>query len=303
MRAVACQLWRKFATDPNFVFLTGDLGYMALEPLRDSMGPFFINAGLSEQNMMSVAAGLTLEGMNVWAYSIAPFCYARPFEQIRNDICQHGLAVKLVGNGGGYGYGAMGASHHALEDYGALLTLPDIRVYIPGFAEDLNILIPKLHAIDHPAYLRLGRCEKPPTEDSPAYKPWRKVLSGDGIPIALVGPIAGTYWKTCMNLPQRARPSLWVLGELPVEDLNDLPKELREQALRQGMSVVEEHVTQGSAGQQLARLMQTGGFHPKQFWHFCAQGYPSKRYGSQSFHQQESEISPEQVLNKLGYLV
>ena len=60
-------------------------------------------------------------GAKPWVYSIAPFCYARPFEQIRNDVCLNRLGVRLVGNGGGYAYGSMGATHHALEDYGVLL--------------------------------------------------------------------------------------------------------------------------------------------------------------------------------------
>ena len=114
MRSAACNAWVNRVTDEEFLFLTGDLGYNALEPLRERLGDRFINAGVAEQNMVSVGAGLAIEGMNVWIYSIAPFCYARPFEQIRNDICQHRLPVKLVGNGGGYGYGAQGASHHAL---------------------------------------------------------------------------------------------------------------------------------------------------------------------------------------------
>ena len=93
------------------------------------MGSRFINAGVSEQNMVSVAAGLARSGLRPWTYSIAPFLYARPFEQIRNDVCFHHLPVILVGNGGGYGYGVMGSSHHALEDYGCLLTLtPHARI-------------------------------------------------------------------------------------------------------------------------------------------------------------------------------
>ena len=71
--------------------------------------------------------------MRPWVYSIAPFIYARPFEQIRNDICLHNLPVVLVGNGGGYGYGVMGATHHALEDYGCLLVLPLPACLCPGF--------------------------------------------------------------------------------------------------------------------------------------------------------------------------
>src|SRR5436305_12930222 len=101
------------SADPRFVFLTGDLGFKALEPLRAMMGKRFINAGVAEQNMISVAAGLARAGMRPWAYSIAPFIYARPFEQTRNDVCLHKLPVVLIGNGGGYGYGVMGATHPA----------------------------------------------------------------------------------------------------------------------------------------------------------------------------------------------
>lgn len=101
MRLQFCDSMVARSAAPNMVFLTGDLGFMALEPLQATMGERFINAGVAEQNMISVAAGLSREGFEVWAYSIAPFCYARPFEQIRNDVCFHGLPVKLVGNGGG----------------------------------------------------------------------------------------------------------------------------------------------------------------------------------------------------------
>src|SRR5688572_11812446 len=105
MRTQFCEALVARSSNPAMVFLTGDLGFMALEPLQSAMGARFINAGVAEQNMISVAAGLAREGFEAWAYSIAPFCYARPFEQIRNDVAFHALPVRLVGNGGGYGYG------------------------------------------------------------------------------------------------------------------------------------------------------------------------------------------------------
>src|SRR3954447_24215130 len=140
MRDVFCKALVQMSAREDFVFLTGDLGYRALEPLREAMGKRFINAGVAEQNMVTVAAGLAREGLRPWVYSIAPFLYARPFEQIRNDVCLHRLPVALVGNGGGYAYGVMGATHHALEDYGALLGLPGLRAYVPAFDADLRPL-------------------------------------------------------------------------------------------------------------------------------------------------------------------
>ena len=141
MRVQFCEAMVRRSVKPEVIFLTGDLGFMALEPLQEAMGERFINAGVAEQNMISVSAALARQGLEVWAYSIAPFCYARPFEQIRNDISFHNLPVNLVGNGGGYAYGVMGPTHHAIEDYGVLLCLPGMSVYVPVFDEDLPAVV------------------------------------------------------------------------------------------------------------------------------------------------------------------
>src|SRR4029077_17482504 len=86
VREVLCSSLVACAADPKFVFLTGDLGYGALEALQAAAGERFINAGVAEQNMIGVAAGLAHAGFRPWAYSIAPFVYARPFQQVRKDI-------------------------------------------------------------------------------------------------------------------------------------------------------------------------------------------------------------------------
>ena len=299
MRIAACNEWVDLSSDSDFVFLTGDLGFMALEPLKQAIGTRFINAGVAEQNMVSVAAGLALEGMNPWVYSIAPFCYARPFEQIRNDVCQHDLPVKFVGNGGGYGYGPMGSSHHALEDYGILLTLPNMRAYIPAFSDDLRSLVTILHGVDHPAYLRLGRCEKPKKQRIPEFSQWRKLLDGDRIPIVTVGSISGEYWNYCLNLPREQSPALWALGKLPLETITDIPDSLLHHVYERGICIVEEHCVQGSAGQQLATILVSQGIKVRQFLHFFATGYPSGRYGSQKFHRNDSGIAADVVIPKL----
>ncbi len=171
MRQAFCNGLVEQAGLPEFVFLTGDLGFNALEPLQYALGPRFINAGVSEQNMVSVAAGLARSGLRPWTYSIAPFLYARPFEQIRNDVCFHNLPVILVGNGGGYGYGVMGSSHHALEDYGCLLTLPHMRAFVPAFDSDVRAMIPMLMRCEGPVYLRLGLSEEPKGWPIPAVCP------------------------------------------------------------------------------------------------------------------------------------
>lgn len=296
MRSALCRSLVECASDPDFVFLTGDLGYMALEPLRDAAGSRFINAGVAEQNMISVAAGLAHEGMQVWTYSIAPFLYARPYEQIRNDVCLHDLPVRLVGNGGGYGYGVMGPTHHAIEDYGALLCLGNISVFVPAFDEDVHSVVSRMAAYRSPSYLRLGIDESPAEFVPPVYAPWRRVLQGDGPPMVVVGPLVGGLLAPLRSLPRENRPSVWVVSEMPFTE-ETLPDPFLDELDRSGcLVVVEEHVAHGSAGQSLTHLLCQIDRSPSRLIHRHALGYVSGKYGSQAFHRTESGLDPRSIL-------
>jgi transketolase len=297
MRNAFCQAMLELSSDPRLIFLTGDLGYRALEPLRDALGPRFINAGVAEQNMIAVAAGLARAGLRPWTYSIAPFTYARPFEQIRNDIGLHHLPVRLVGNGGGYGYGVMGATHHALEDYGALLALPGLRAYVPAFARDVGPIARLLQASHDPAYLRLGLSEEPREVPIPAYAPWRRLLAGDGPVVIVVGPLIGALLAPLFELGAHRRPSVWSLAELPVESIPADPLADLERA--DHLFVIEEHVPHGSAGHAIAAHLLAIGRPPRRFTHRCAARYPSGRYGSQQFHRRESRLDAASILADL----
>ena len=297
MRNAACSAWRALFAEHRFAFLTGDLGFMALEPLREDMGPWFINAGVAEQNMVSAAAGMCKMGTEAWVYSIAPFVYARPFEQIRNDVCLNRLPVKLVGNGGGYAYGSMGSSHHAIEDYGVLLGLQGMQVFVPAFAEDVEHAIWQMSASSQPGYLRLGRCEKPADMTVAPFSTWRCLLEGEQGAMVVVGPVAGSLMHVMRDLPSDQRPALWVLGLMP-EGLHSLPDPLMH-AIKKGslLTVVEEHVAHGSAGHALIASLAQQGVTTR-LLHCCAQGYPSGTYGSQVFHRIESRMDAHHVVQR-----
>jgi transketolase len=296
MRKQLCEALVSRSKSPSMIFLTGDLGFMALEDLRDALGDRFINAGVAEQNMMSIAAAMSKQQLEVWVYSIAPFCYARPFEQIRNDICFHDLPVKIIGNGGGYGYGVMGPTHHAIEDYGVLLTLPMMSAYIPVFDEDLYEVISKVGADLHPAYLRLGRGDSPKDFLIPEYAAWRQLTSGQGKVVLAVGPIAGSYITSFNQLPDSVRPNFWAVAELPISH-NPPPKELQDQINRETeLIAIEEHVSQGGFGSQLALYMLDYTMRPKSFTHFYAKSHTFNYYGSQTFLRQQSSLDVETVL-------
>ena len=262
----------------DYFFLTGDLGFMALEDVRETFGTRFINAGVAEQNMIGVAAGLAREGFKVFAYSIAPFVYARPFEQVRNDLCLARLPVCLVGNGGGYAYGHMGPTHHALEDCAAMTAL-GVRVLAPAFDADLPAL---LSGLSVPTYLRLGYDARPKGMDAPQYAPWRQVLNGKHGALAALGPLAGVAWQALLDVPINDRPSVWAVTEF---DCDLIPEAFWDQIDGKHLFVTEEHVAAGGLGMHLALAMAHKGIRNSRFVHRHAQGYPTGRFGSQAFHR------------------
>ena len=108
----------------------------------------FLNAGIAEQNMIGVAAGLAKEGYNVYVYSIGNFPTLRCMEQIRYDVAYHNLNVKIVSVGAGYAYGSLGASHHATEELGMMRTIPNMVICSPGDPVEAQV-ISTVSSINH----------------------------------------------------------------------------------------------------------------------------------------------------------
>lgn len=141
----------------NIELVTGDLGFGVLKPFWEQLPDQFINAGIAEQNMTSMAAGLALEGKTVFTYSIGNFPTLRCLEQIRNDCAYHHANVKIVCVGGGFVYGALGMSHQATEDIAAMRALPDVAVLCPGDLVEAEAATKAIAAYPGTCYLRLGR--------------------------------------------------------------------------------------------------------------------------------------------------
>ena len=143
--------------DKNIELLTGDLGFGVLKPFWDTLPDQFTDAGIAEQNMTTVAAGMALEGKTVFTYSIGNFPTLRCLEQIRNDCTYHNANVKIVCVGGGLVYGSLGMSHHATEDLAIMRALPDMVVMAPGDCVEAAEATKAITAHQGTCYLRLGR--------------------------------------------------------------------------------------------------------------------------------------------------
>jgi transketolase len=148
------------ARDERVVLLTGDLGFMALEPFADAYPERFINVGVAEQNMVGVACGLAESGFLPFCYSIATFASMRGYEFIRNAAAIHRLSIRIVGIGGGFEYGAAGLSHHGLEDVGVMRIQPNITVVVPADHRQTLSAVRATWDLPGPIYYRIGKDDR-----------------------------------------------------------------------------------------------------------------------------------------------
>lgn len=143
--------------DERIMLVSADLGYNVVNKYAQKFPDRFINVGIAEQNMSSIAAGLALEGNLVFTYSIGNFPTLRCIEQIRNDICYHNANVKILAVGGGFAYGDLGMSHHATEDIAMMRALPHMRVYVPADELEALACLEEAMRMEGPAYIRMAK--------------------------------------------------------------------------------------------------------------------------------------------------
>ena len=155
--AVVRALTAEASAGADIHLLTADLGFKVLDAFREAHPTRFTNAGVSEANMMSVAAGMALTGKRPFCYSMVPFVLMRAFEQFRLDVVAHELPVAVVGVGGGLSYGHEGFSHHAVEDVAILRSLPRLQVLAPGDPHEATAAVRAALSYDGPTFIRLGQ--------------------------------------------------------------------------------------------------------------------------------------------------
>ncbi|MEB3221133.1 MAG: transketolase [Candidatus Sericytochromatia bacterium] len=245
--------------NPRVVLVVGDLGFSVVEPFRDAFPERFFNAGVAEQNMMGLAAGLASEGFHVFAYSIANFPTFRCAEQIRNDVAYHRLPVTVVAVGGGLAYGSLGYSHHAVQDYALLRAFPHMLLAAPGDPPEVAACLAHLLAHPQPSYLRLGKAGEPalrPVPPSLTPGRWVPLVEGEGrVAIVTTGTALGLAhgWL--------ARPA-WQgasLFTLPLWGMGQKSLQAEQVARFERVVTVEDHLLDGGFGSWLLEAVAAEG--------------------------------------------
>lgn len=165
--AFADEMTQLAQRDPRLVLLSGDIGNKLFDRFKDVDDSRFYNCGIAEANMMGVAAGMALNGLRPFVYTITPFTTTRCFEQIRVDVCYHKAPVAIVGTGSGLSYAELGPTHHSLEDMAILRTLPGMRVLAPCDSIELRLALRAVLEDNSPAYIRIGKKGEPDIHTTP----------------------------------------------------------------------------------------------------------------------------------------
>ncbi len=289
------------ASDRRIWLLTGDLGYSVLEPFAAAFPDRYLNAGVSEQNMTGMAAGIASTGAIVFTYSIANFPVARALEQIRNDVCYPNLSVKIVAVGGGVAYGAQGYSHHAVEDLAFTRVLPNMTVVAPGDPVETRAATRALAATPGPAYLRLGKAGESLVHVSePDFALGRAlcVRQGEDCTIISTGGV----------LAEAVRAQEQLAGEgvqacvLSMPTLQPIDREALAAAARRGPIVtIEEHGEGGLASVVGDALIDAGAPFRMKAIRFSRT--PLSCAGSQSWLRARSGVTAEAVVDAVRALL
>ncbi len=242
--------------DDSILLVTGDLGFGVLNEFRERCPDQFINAGVAEQNMTGLAAGLALEGFKVFTYSIANFPTLRCLEQLRNDVCYHNANVTVIAVGGGFSYGSLGMSHHATEDLSIMRSLPNMRVLAPSSKTHAAAAVTTILESPAPGYLRVDKSDSGVSRgDDNVFEigKARSFASGDDVTIIGVGGILAE----CISAREQLETRGLSVGlmEMPTVKPIDEAAITRVAASCQFIATVEEHSVIGGLGGAVAEVL------------------------------------------------
>ena len=295
MRQTCLNMIYELAKEDERIFYIGsDLGIGTLDQFkRDFPGRFFME-GISEANIIGLAAGLALEGKIPYVNTIATFITRRCFEQVVLDLCLHNVKVRLIGNGGGLVYAPLGPTHEAIEDLAIFRAIPNMTIVAPADADEMRRLMPQTVEYPGPMYIRLAKGYDPiVTNDDQPFRIGKAIPMRRGSDALLV--TTGVTLKIALEAAQHlSRQGLEaaVLHMPTVKPLDEIA--LREWASQAPLIItVEEHTRIGGLGSAVAEVVAEAGFDPAK--RFKRVGLPDafpQWYGSQEELMERYAITP-----------
>ena len=299
MRKTCLDMVYELAKQDSRIFFVGsDLGTGTLSQFRDEMPDRFLMEGISEANIVGLAAGLALEGKIPYVHTIATFITRRCFEQVVLDLGLHNVKVRLIGAGGGVVYAPLGPTHEAIDDLAIMRTIPNMTIVAPADADEMRRVMPL--TVDHPGpmYIRLARGFDDPvvTADGPP------IVIGKALPMrsgrdALV-VTTGITLKLALGAAAALASEGIEVAVVHVPTIKPLDCEtLAAEIARVAIVVtIEEHTIIGGLGSAVAEIIAEAAFTPaKRFKRIGIPDVFPDGYGSQGSLMARYGITAEAV--------
>ncbi len=294
--------------DPRIYFLSGDFGKAYLDMFVETIPAQCINMGMAEQNMIGVAAGLALSGMKVFVYSIVPFVTLRCLEQIKLDVTYHNLDVTIIGVGAGLVYGTCGPTHYAIEELGALRSLPNMKIVVPATPYEARLLTEEIIRVGGPAYLRLNKVKEPNLEGEyklqvgKAHVAFQTYMGFRPVTLITTGAILPVVIETAKLLEQRGH---WV-EVLNMHTVKPIDREAIMDRIndgRSGIFTIEEHSVIGGLGSAVAEIAAESYWPSVAFKRFGIPDVYPEVVGTQQFLREHFGLSPENLAKNIVALL
>lgn len=257
-QAICDTLLARAAQDKDIVVLCSDSrGSASLSRFADTFPDQFVEVGIAEQDLVSIAAGLARCGKKAFAASPACFLSTRSYEQAKVDCAYSNTNVTLIGISGGVSYGALGMSHHSAQDIAAMSALPNMRVYLPSDRFQTAKLVEALLQDEKPAYLRVGRnaVEDVYTEDACPFAMDKATWLREGEDVAIIA--CGEMVRPALDAAEALAAEGITATVLDMYCVKPLDKEAVLRAAQNAKAVltVEDHAPYGGLGSMVAQVV------------------------------------------------
>jgi transketolase len=295
-------LVRIAAQDPRVLLLTGDHGYSLFDGFRRSFPQRYINAGVAEQNMVGMAAGLARAGFRPFVYGLSAFIPVRVLEQIKLDVAHDNLPVVFIGDGAGFVYSHLGTSHQATEDIACTRAIPQLAVFSPADRYELSMCMEQAYSMRKPVYLRLGKADRGDVHNGPVCArvvgELFKIRNGIRGGLAMIA--TGSLARTAVNLADAEfkDATVWSAPFLKPVDIDQVAEVCQSS---QAVVTLEEHSIYGGLGSLISEI--STATKPTRILRVGVQDRFSLLCGSYEYLLREHELDFESIRRKVSDLV
>lgn len=292
---------KNFKKNKKIHLITGDLGFGYFKNFYQNENKQFLNIGISEQNMASVAAGMSMVNKNViYIYSIGNFAFMRCLEQIRQDICYHNLNVNIISMGSGFSYGSLGGSHHLLEDLSIMRTIPNMKTFIPSSTNDIEQIINYTCKGKGPTYTRIdkSKIDKNLISKNNIFKPRIAIKGRDGYFIS-AGGIINDVISAIYFLKKKYNLSfgLIIVTTLFGDQISSIKEKLTKSRI---ICTVEEHSIVGGIGDFYLGLLNEKNIQVKKFIKIGVKNKSfTKISGDQEYLKKHNKLDSKNIVRRI----